>query len=391
MYLPMIAKFAELKQRGVFSDDRTMRKCLVCILLCVCLVGLSAENHQIKPEDLSMEQGKDGGYHLWIKKKEGVQSVLLTESTADPKRVEAVYALRNPAYHPLNGDEKRILNGEFLDNSKGLFSLIDSSIENHPILGEAFHIYIPYIVEYGYPWTRSGEIQVLDGTYLNIRSFRLPYGDYDEGFTDNPFILRVVQKPLEGPPEDNYMADTLDEYRKIAEEGGGEAILSSGEEDILDKLEALVENSTGRSLDLVLALDTTESMKNDMPHLRTSLVPLLEEIAKGFDSLRFGIVFYKDYMEQYGTRVMPFEPDMSAAQHALDTIRVFGGRDIPEAVYEALYAGVHGYPWAAESKMVVLVGDAPPHPKPRGKVTKEMVYADAKTLGVELHTIILPQ
>jgi len=203
--------------------------------------------------------------------------------------------------------------------------------------------------------------------------------------------MRLVQKPLEGPPEENYMEDTLKDYREIAAEGGGEAILSTGEADILDKLRDLVSNKGGKSLDLVLALDTTDSMKNDMPHLRSSLVPLLEEIADGYDSLRFGIVFYKDYMDQYVTRIVPFEPDLSSAQKVLDSIRVFGGRDIPEAVYEALYAGIHGFPWAAESKMVVLVGDAPPHPKPRGSVTKEMVYADAQSLGVELHTIILPQ
>jgi hypothetical protein len=364
------------------------RSVLFGLCLCLCL-GVSAQDLKIGPDDLVMEQGKDGGYHLWIRKSADMESVLLTESTADPERKTAVYALRNPVYNPVNGDERRILNGEFL--SPDLHSLIDSTAENHEVLGEAFHIYIPYVVEYGYPWSRSGELQILDGTYLNIRAFTLAYGNYDGGFVDNPFILRVVQRPLEGPPEDNYMAETLKEYREIASEGGGEAILSTGEDDILDKLKVLIGSEGGRSLDLVLALDTTESMKNDMPYLRESLVPMLREIASGYENLRFGIVFYKDYMEQYTTRLVPFEPDLSSAQKVLDSIRVFGGRDIPEAVYEALYAGVHGYPWTAEKKMIVLVGDAPPHPRPRGTVTKDMVYDDARDLDIELHTIILPQ
>ena len=361
---------------------------VICLLSCV---GAAALDLTIGPDDLKMEQGKDGGYHLWVRKKPDVKSVLLTESTADPERNEPVYALRNPVYHPVNGDEKRMLDGEFLDTSGGLFSLIDSTPEPFDEFGEAFHIYIPYVVEFGYPWSREGEIPVLDGVYLNVRAFPLIYADYDGGFHDNPFVLRLVQKPLEGPPEDNYMADTLREYREIAAEGGGEAILSTGEGDILDKIRDLVDDTEGGSLDLVLALDTTESMRNDMPHLRESLVPLLEDVAAGYESLRFGIVFYKDYMEQYVTRVVEFEPDMSKAQRILDTIRVFGGRDIPEAVYEALYAGIHGYPWASESKMIILVGDAPPHPRPRGRITKEMVYEDAQALDIELHTIILPQ
>lgn len=103
------------------------------------------------------------------------------------------------------------------------------------------------------------------------------------------------------------------------------------------------------------------------------------------------MVLYKDYMEQYTTKVFPFVTDLSFAQNVLDTVRVFGGRDIPEAVYEALYAGIHGFPWAAQKRKIILVGDAPPHPKPRGRITKEIVYADAQRYDVELHTIILPQ
>ena len=368
-----------------------MRKFSLLILFTLPLALATGRDMSIGPGDLIMEQGRDGGYHLWIRKKPDIGSVLITESTADPARKEAVYALRNPVYHPVNGDEKRKLNGEFLDNTKGLYSLIDSSPEAHDRFGEAFHIYIPYVLEFGYSWSRSGEMQVLDGTYLNLRTFPLKYADYDGGFLDNPFVMRLVQRPLEGPPEDNYMDATLSTFREIAAEGGGEAVLSTGEADILDKLRDLVGAGKGKSLDLVLALDTTASMENDMPHLRASLLPLLEEITSGYEKLRFGMVFYKDYMEEYVTRTVPFEPDLSVAQKVLDTIRVFGGRDIPEAVYEALYAGIHGFPWAAESKMIVLVGDAPPHPKPRGSITKEMVYTDAKDLGIELHTIILPQ
>ncbi len=362
-------------------------------LICVAIMAAPATGEEltIDPGDLVMEQEADGGYHLWIRKNENIESVLLTESTADPDRSEAVYALRNPEYHPVNGDEKRMLNGEFLDNEKRLYSLIDSTPESHSRLSTAFHIYIPYVVVYGYEWSRTGEIHIVDGSYLNVRAFSKPYADYSGEFTDNPFVVRVVQKPLEGPPEDNYMTDTLDNYREIAEEAGGKAILSSGEGDILDKMEEVISGIEGDSLDFVLALDTTESMKNDFPHLRTSLVPMLEAITGRFSSFRFGIVVYKDYFEQYVARAFPFEPDLSAAQRLLDTTTVFGGRDIPEAVHEALYEGLHKFPWEAENKLIVLIGDAPPHPRPRGRVTKEMVYSDARKLGVQIHTIILPQ
>lgn len=352
---------------------------------------LWADPLEIAPEQLVITQSLDGGYDLYVQAVPGRGSVLLTESTEDPERETASYAYRNPEYHRANGDEKRLLNGVFLEETRG-HSLVDSTPEEHPELGQAFHIFIPYLVLYGYPWTRSGEVQVLDGTYLSIRAFEKPFADYTAGFRDNPFVLKVIQKPFEGPPEGNYMDATVEAYQEISDAGRGKLIYSRGEDDILEKIAGIIDEAPGRSMDLVLALDTTQSMTNDMPHLRKSLVPLLREKSKGFDSLRVGVVLYKDYDEEYVTDVYPFQTGgVETVQRILDRIRVYGGRDIPEAVYEALYAGIHSYPWSAERRLIVLVGDAPPHPRPRGKVTKEMVYEDAESRDVELYTIILPQ
>jgi hypothetical protein len=345
----------------------------------------------LNPEDLIIEQNLEGGYDLWIKQKEGMQSVLITESTEDPERKSASYALRATEYNRYNGDEKRMLNGEFLDPGKKLFSLIDSTPEFKKGLGQAFHLFIPYIVTYGYSWSRQGEILVVDGTYLSVRSFGSKYADYGQGFQDNPFILRVTQKPFEGPADDNYMEDTLVSYEEIAEEGGGRALRCMGEEDLLNALRDILEDGDSKSLDLVLALDTTASMENDIPWLKRELVPLLREQTEGYRHFRFGMVLYRDYHDEYVTRIRPFQSDFSTVQSVINRTTVFGGRDIPEAVHEALYEGIHSFPWMADDKKLILIGDAPPHERPRGKVTKEMVYEDAVSLEIEITTIILPQ
>ena len=373
---------------------KTFRFLYLALILLFPVLPAAAQELTLGPEDLVLRQSLAGGYDLYIRQTGDIRSVLLTESTADPARQADSFALRAEKYNPVNGDEKRMLNGEFLDSASGLYSLIDSTPEEEPLLGPAFHIFIPYIVIYGYPWSRQGEIMVLDGTWLNIRTFSAPYGDYTGGFRDNPFELRVIQKPKESPPEEpdgRYMEDTVEVYRDIAEEGGGEAVFSQGEEDLTDNIRRLLAKDPGKSLDLVLCLDTTESMTNDMASLRKELVPLLEEVTRDYGVLRVGVIYYKDYMENFLTKTVPFQAGLGGIQRSLDSIRPFGGRDIPEAVYEALYAAVHEFSWQAEKRMVILVGDAPPHPRPRGTVTREMVYADAEALGIELNTIILPQ
>jgi hypothetical protein len=360
-------------------------------IACLCATQAYGQDLSINPEDLRIEQRVDGGFHLFIRKKPDILSVLLTESTRDPASLEDNYAYRVPEWNAVNGDEIRLLNGAPIPRQNGIYSLIDSTPEIHPELGESFHIYIPYIITYGYADTRNGEVYVVDGTYLNIRSFTQPYGDYRGSFRDNPFILRVSQPPLAGPPEGNYMQDTVDAFTDIANSGRGELVWSTGPEDLVNKIQEVLEKEKGKSLDLVLCFDTTESMKDDIDAVRRRLIPMLEGIIADYRDFRIGMVQYKDYFDDYLNRVIPFTKDFSAFQRTLNAIRVGGGRDIPEAVHEALYEAAMQFPWNADAKLIILIGDAPPHPRQRGKVSKRMVDEVVEELGLNVNAIILPQ
>lgn len=366
---------------------------MILPFLFCCVAGVFAQDSprlQISPEDLRIEQSIEGGYYLYIRRTNGIESVLLTESTEAVDHGVSTYSFRNPDYHPENGDEPRLLDGEFLDTSSGIYSLIDSTPIGDPTLGSAFRIFIPYVVVYGYEWSRHGELQVLDGTYMSVRSFGAPYADYSGGYRDNPFVLRVSQRRIATSTEGELMESAVEKYAEIAEETGGETAPAE-DEDLMEQMNRLVSSASGRSLDLVLALDTTESMEDNVPALREELVPMLENYIADHDSLRVGLVYYRDYMEEYLTRRIEFQDDLSVVQRAIDTVRVAGGRDIPEAVFEALHASVVGFDWKADDRMVVLVGDAPPHPLPRGSITEEMVTNAAAASDVQIHTIILPQ
>jgi hypothetical protein len=103
------------------------------------------------------------------------------------------------------------------------------------------------------------------------------------------------------------------------------------------------------------------------------------------------MVLYKDYFDEYLTQIIPFTTDFDLFQRNLNAVRVSGGRDIPEAVYEALYEGAVRFSWEAESRLIILVGDAPPHPRARGRITKSMVDKSMEEQDLKVHAIILPQ
>jgi len=352
--------------------------------------ALYSQDLSVSSGDLILELRADGGYHLFIRKKPDIASVLLTETTRDPNMRAENYAYRAGEWNPINGDEIRILNGVPIPKESKIYSLVSSTVEDHPVLGRAFHIYIPYMLYYGYPPDRHGEVYLSDGTFMNIRAFSMPYADYRGSFKDNPFVLEARQEPAPGPLEGTYLKETLDAFTEIAKTGNGELILSRSPDDVVDLIKAALEKEKGKTLDLVICIDTTSSMKKYIDPLRLKLIPMLNEMLASFPSFRIGMVQFKDYYDSYLTKTVPFTGNFSVFQRDLNAIRVQGGGDIPEAVYEALYDGAVKFDWSAQSKVMILIGDAPPHPKPRGKITKEMAENAAIEKNIKVHTMILP-
>ncbi len=388
----------------------------------------------VKPVDVRIEQRSDGGYHLFIRAKAGMGSVLLTETTKDPSGKKDNYAYRAESYNAVNGDERRMLDGSFIDKDQHLFSLIDSSAESDTQFGQAFHIFIPWVVAWGYSWSRNGRTFLADGTFINIRTFAKPYANYAGSFFENPYRISVTQAPFErpaaktpepvkpvlspvsappitppppvlaaaatapkpeppqAPPRDLslYMPETVSAFSSLADTSKGTTEYSVGKNDIIPALARILDSIPGPSVDLVICLDTTESMADDIDAIKTSLPPMLREKTARFRSFRLGLVAYKDYFEDYVVQKTPFTLDPEAFNSTLSKIRVQGGRDIPEAVYEALYEALSGYDWLAASKLIVLIGDAPPHPIPRAKIDRALVEKKAASLGVSVSVIILP-
>ena len=347
---------------------------------------------KIEPGDVYIQMEAEKGFHLWIRQKSGMKSVMLTESTADPTKKVDSFALRDYDYNIYNGDEPRMLNGEILPQDRGMFYLIDSSPEYNEILeDQAFRIFVPLNVTYGYPWSREGQLEIRQGTWLNIRSFGMPYGDYSASYQDNPFVLSAKIKEL--PPAlipavaEKELEDIMEEAALMT---GGEFIRADDGDEAVDKIGQILSSVDGGSIDVVLVVDTTVSMKNDISFIQKKLVPLVESHVSGFDEFRTGIVLYRDYKEAYLTKEIPFQYDLGRVQWHLNRITVSGGRDIPEAVYEGIFSGISNFDWTGDHRIIIQVGDAPPHEDPLGTITKDMVYEEAAKLGISLYPILLP-
>jgi hypothetical protein len=369
-------------------DKWFFRLAVFCVFSFMLPLFLYAQDMSLSTDDLRMELRPDGGYHLFIRCKPDIASVLITESTRDPSFSAENYAYRTAEKNAINGDEIRLINGEPIPPESRIYSLVSSTPKWHPLLGWSFHIYIPHVLLYGYEGGRSGEVQIGDGTYLNIRAFYYAYADYRGPFHDNPFILRVSQETNRPLPKGAFMEETVNAFTQIAGENAGSV---SDPEDMINQIIGILDKEKGKKLDIAVCLDVTGSMKPYFDAIRVKLIPMLKELSAEFESFRIGMVFYKDYYDEFINKLFPFTKDFDSLQKNISGVRVSGGGDIPEAVYEALYVGAVKLDWQAEKRIMILIGDAPPHPRPRGAITKQMVDRETANRGIELKAMILPQ
>lgn len=116
-------------------------------------------------------------------------------------------------------------------------------------------------------------------------------------------------------------------------------------------------------LDLMLVVDTTGSMGDEIRYLQSELRAIVGAIHRqhsGMD-IRVGFVFYRDIGDEYVTRTVGFDRDMTRVDSVLARQAAGGGGDYPEAMDQALIRAM-AQDWRPDAvKSMLLVADAPPH------------------------------
>lgn len=117
-------------------------------------------------------------------------------------------------------------------------------------------------------------------------------------------------------------------------------------------------------LDLVLVVDTTGSMGDEIAFLNKELIGIVRKASRaapGVD-IRYGLVAYRDTGDDYVVRTYGFTTGAGEMAGWLRQLQAGGGGDYPEAAAAALQAGV-GLAWRAGKgeRILLQVADAPPH------------------------------
>lgn len=126
---------------------------------------------------------------------------------------------------------------------------------------------------------------------------------------------------------------------------------------------AFVVDSTGS---MQLAIDTVRDAINEISAILSGIAPKLE----------LGLVHYKDFgdMGEPAEILQPLHKDPRKVRDRLAKLRAAGGGDIPERVEKGIECALSKkMGWEkAMNRMLIVVGDAPPHPETQTQIL-EMV------------------
>jgi hypothetical protein len=208
-------------------------------------------------------------------------------------------------------------------------------------------------------------VRVVDGDQHPVAGARVRLFDGDRAVFDGSTVSDG--RALFLPEAAN--ATQAQQFRAVISRGQHqvEATLMPGVLDQTVTLANLKDNTGPVGLDIAFLLDATGSMGDEIDKIKATVDSVAARIEQlpGSSQPRFGLVAYQDRGDSFVTRSWDFAGVQEFSRN-LSGVSALGGGDYPEAVNAGLRDAINLQGWADNStgrrlRMIVLVGDAPPH------------------------------
>jgi len=186
------------------------------------------------------------------------------------------------------------------------------------------------------------------------------------------------------------------QFRVVARRGNTQAtgVVSAANGEATLALKDVADNSGPVGLDLVFLLDATGSMGDEIDRIKATVDTIATRIQQlpGSSPPRLGLVAFRDRGDEYVTRSWDFTADVAQFQANLANVRAGGGGDTPESVNAGLHDAIHLPGWADDTtgrhlRMIVLVGDAPPHLDYANDESYPALLNEAVAAGIKIYPI----
>ena len=152
--------------------------------------------------------------------------------------------------------------------------------------------------------------------------------------------------------------------------------------------EALL-NYEENSISVVIVMDSTYSMEDSINAMKYYINTLTKDLFAKYDEAKIGFVLFRDVGDAYITKKIDFMEDPLSIAREVKYFYATGGGDKPEPIYEAIDVALKGFDFNSEINKILVITDAPP--KVISDANVHSTSKLAKSLGVELETLLLPK
>lgn len=150
--------------------------------------------------------------------------------------------------------------------------------------------------------------------------------------------------------------------REWLEASSGRQPLYTGEEKLTGSFTRHIQTMREGGLDIVFVFDSTSSMAEVLRQVKYKIENLIVVFKQLVPTCRVGLVTYRDADEAFVTRSHPLSHGTISLNNFLRQIYAEGGGDYEEAIDQGLRTAIQEMKWRPKAKkIIVLMGDAPPH------------------------------
>ena len=158
-------------------------------------------------------------------------------------------------------------------------------------------------------------------------------------------------------------------------------------EELTDKLRDIIDRyKNSGNTDLVVVLDTTESMHPYLRSIKRDIRGIVRELFDNNKSSRIGFLLYRDVKDTYLTKRIDFSNDINFINREVNYFYATGGGDKAEPMYEAVQEALEKFYYVNENKLVIVITDAPA--KVIGRANLDLNVKTAKEKGITVEFIL---
>lgn len=167
----------------------------------------------------------------------------------------------------------------------------------------------------------------------------------------------------------------------------GKAQLAKNPDNVLNIILEILQQNTSSGTDVVILLDKTYSMWDDIDEVRHSLDLIIQQLSK-HKNVNLSLVTYgdKNYHDAFWYDRVELTKNFDLIRDFMTKVTILGNPDHPESVNDAIVKTVDELQWTPGSKRLMLVvGDAASQEPPLSNYSSNQVIEKCKAMGVSFN------